>query len=224
MKSTKNSSKLFFIDENDTECPQYNYNSNHPLSYNTKKTFTTFPIKTFLEDPEIEQPFSKMSLTNTITNLNKTPRPKHLEMPSVPSKLRLKAKGFKDLKVNQQNQILIKTNTYFISCPNSEDTESETEYARRSRVKGMKKMRKRMACIKKTNIPKILSKNDFVKKVDNEEEDIYSGEEQNDFVLQSFELDSNGNYINNNEQLNCSNKKNGNNSCSILRILENNQS
>ena len=54
MKSTKNSSKLFFIDENDTECPQYNYNSNHPLSYNTKKTFTTFPIKTFLEDPEIE--------------------------------------------------------------------------------------------------------------------------------------------------------------------------
>ena len=204
MKSTKNSSKLFFIDENDTECPQYNYNSNHPLSYNTKKTFTTVPIKTFLEDPEIEQPFSKMSLTNTITNLNKTPRPKHLEMPSVPSKLRLKAKGFKDLKVNQQNQILIKTNTYFISCPNSEDTESETEYARRSRVKGMKKMRKRMACIKKTNIPKILSKNDF--------------------VLHSFELDSNGNYINNNEQMNCSNKKNGNNSCSILRILENNQS
>lgn len=219
MQSTKHSSRLFFIDEAETECPQYNINSDHPLSYNTKKTFTTFPIKSFLEDPQIEQPFRKMSLTNTISNL--TPRPKHLVMPSVPSKLRLNTKGFKDLKINQQNQILLKTNTYFISCPNSEDTESETEYTKRSRIKGMKKMRKRMACIKKTNIPKIFSKNDFGNKVDNEdeEEDIYSGEDKNDFVLQSFETDNNGNYINTDaEQVNCIT------SCSILRILENNQS
>ena len=49
------------------------------------------------------------------------PQLKPIEIHLVPSKLRLNKKGFKDLKCNKDNKILLMSNNYFISCPNSEE-------------------------------------------------------------------------------------------------------
>ena len=46
------------------------------------------------------------------------PQLKPIEIHLVPSKLRLNKKGFKDLKCNKDNKILLMSNNYFISCPN----------------------------------------------------------------------------------------------------------
>ena len=53
------------------------------------------------------------------------PKVKPIEIHLVPSKLMLNKKGFKDLKCNKDNKILLMSNNYFISCPNSEEEEEE---------------------------------------------------------------------------------------------------
>ena len=67
------------------------------------------------------------SLKELIEELVKdfVPQLKPIEVHLVPSKLRLNKKGFKDLKCNKDNKILLMSNNYFISCPNSEEEEEE---------------------------------------------------------------------------------------------------
>lgn len=234
MKGGNPYSKMFYIDETETELSSLD-EKNHPYSYTSKKCLNSIHFKTFLEEPETAKPSRKFTLEESININNLVPHPKALEIKFVPSKLRLNTKGFKDLKCNQKNKILLDTNNYYISCPNSEDTESSEDFYYFKQVSGMKKMRKKMTNIK-NNLPKVLSKNivsNSGNKMDIEddksynEEDLYSGEELNndDYVLSSFETDKNGGFVNKKSesgQDDFSNKKNRMNSCSILQILENN--
>ena len=88
--------KIYFINESETE------NSSLPNSYNGKKVSNTFPTKMFIEEsPLIQRKFSLEPFNNF------APQIKPLEIRLTPSKLRLNTKGFKDLKVNQENQILL---------------------------------------------------------------------------------------------------------------------
>lgn len=234
MKGANPYSKMFYIDETETELSSQG-EKNHPYSFTSKKSLNSIHCKTFLEESEMTKPSRKLTLETPININNLVPHPKALEIKFVPSKLRLNTKGFKDLKCNQKNKILLDTNNYYISCPNSEDTESSEEFYCFKQVSGMKKMRKKMTNIK-NNLPKILSKNivsNCGNKMDIEEdkgyndEDLYSGEELNndDYVLASFETDKCGNFVNKKSesgQDDFSNGKSRLNSCSILQILENN--
>lgn len=209
-----NKRKLFYIDETETEfSSQMSNEKNHPNSFNSKKSFNSLSLKTFQEENDFNKPVRKLTLETGINMNDLVPHPKPLEIHFVPSKLRLNTKGFKDLKCNQQNKILLETNNYYISCPNSEETDSTEEFRAIHLAKGMKKMRKKMSNIKH-HIPKVLSKNivsTSEKKLDMQgfDDDVYSEEEnEDDLVLGAFEneISTRGKRIN---------------SCSILQILEN---
>ena len=211
-----NQRKLFYIDETETEfSSQMSNEKNHPNSFNSKKSFNTLSLKTFLEESYLDKPVRKLTLETGINMNDLVPHPKPLEIHFVPSKLRLNTKGFKDLKCNQQNKILLETNNYYISCPNSEETDSADEFGGIQSAKGMKKTRKKMSNIKH-HIPKVLSKNIISiseKKLDIKEyDDELYGEEENedDLVLKAFDNDKD-----------MATREERINSCSILQILEN---
>lgn len=141
--------KMCFLDESETE------NSPLPNSYNCKKCSNSFPSKMFIEEsPLIHRKFTLEPFNNY------APQIKPLEIRYTPSKLRLNTKGFKDLKINQENQILLDSNNYYISCPENETSESDTEQYIdiREKKNPIKILRKNMTIEKKNNIPKVLSK------------------------------------------------------------------
>ena len=90
-------------------------------------------------------------------------RPKEIHL--VPSKLCLNKKGFKDLKCNKDNKILLMSNNYFISCPNSEqeeeEEESEIDFSSELKNKNedIKSIRKNLQKMKSGSLPKVLSRN-----------------------------------------------------------------
>ena len=90
-------------------------------------------------------------------------RPKEIHL--VPSKLCLNKKGFKDLKCNKDNKILLMSNNYFISCPNSEqeeeEEESEIDFSSELKNKNedIKSTRKNLQKMKCGSLPKVLSRN-----------------------------------------------------------------
>ena len=94
------------------------------------------------------------------------PHLKPIEIHLVPSKLRLNKKGFKDLKCNKDNKILLLSNNYFISCPNSEEEELESESdidfsfnKNESLNENIKDTRKNLHKMKSGSLPKVLSRN-----------------------------------------------------------------
>ena len=92
------------------------------------------------------------------------PQLKPIEIHLVPSKLRLNKKGFKDLKCNKDNKILLMSNNYFISCPNSEEEEeeeSEIDFSPQIKHKNedIKSTRKNLQKMKSGSLPKVLSRN-----------------------------------------------------------------
>ena len=92
------------------------------------------------------------------------PQLRPIEIHLVPSKLRLNKKGFKDLKCNKDNKILLMSNNYFISCPNSEEEEeeeSEIDFSpqKKSKNENIKDTRKNLHKIKSGSLPKVLSRN-----------------------------------------------------------------
>ena len=135
----------------------------------------------------------------------------------------LNTKGFKDFKINQSNQILLDSNKYYISCPESENSDSSDsdEYINLKSKNTMKDMRKNMM-IEKKNIPKVLSKEIMHKKglkINDEERsydesDLYSNEDDNydDFVLSGMNDNDHPKEV----------REKRLNSCSILQILESN--
>ena len=116
--------KMFFIDETETEESTYNFAAQLPNSYGSKKSITSFPSKIFLDDSKNNIPKRKYTLEPSLCIKDFVPHPKPLEIHFVPSKLRLNTKGFKDFKINQSNQILLDSNKYYISCPESENSDS----------------------------------------------------------------------------------------------------
>ena len=221
-KPFSNSRKNFFIDETETEESTNNGTSQFPNSYGPKKSSTSFPSKIFIDEPNQNLPKRKYTLEPSLCIKDFVPHPKPLEIHFVPSKLRLNTKGFKDFKINQSNQILLESNNYYISCPESEniDSSDSDEYINLKSKNTMKDMRKNMM-IEKKNIPKVLSKEIVNKnglKINEEEKsydesDLYSNEDNcDDFILSG---------VNDNEHPKEVREKRLN-SCSILQILESN--
>ena len=95
-----------------------------------KKSFDHFPKNMDIEDPnctfDIKRKYS-MEVGDSSSIKNFVPRLKPIEIHIIPSKLRLNRKGFKDLKRNKNNKILLSINKYYISCP--EDEESDKNFS-----------------------------------------------------------------------------------------------
>ena len=150
-------------------------------------------------------------------------KPKKIQL--VPSKLRLNKKGFKDLKRNKDNKILILSNNYFISCPNSEEEGSDIDFSfplinNKNKLTNTRKLMKKT---KKENLPRIKSKNLIKNRNKKYKKDMEIDNEMNnlDDLLEIKEND----YCNNNDELNIyeeeENKFERFNSCSILDVLKN---
>ena len=92
-----------------------------------KKSVDFFPKK--MEIEEIDEDITKRR--NTIDKCgnikNFVPKIRPIKNDIIPSKLRLNKIGFKDLKCNKNNKVLLYANKYFISCPNIRDEEDNDE-------------------------------------------------------------------------------------------------
>ena len=131
------------------------------------------------------------------------PQLRPIEIHLVPSKLRLNKKGFKDLKCNKDNKILLMSNNYFISCPNSEEEEeeeSEIDFSpkKKSNKENIKSTRKILHKMKSGTLPKVLSRN-LIEPSCN----IFKEEMKIDYESEkdSFESKEDENYINNDNLL-----------------------
>lgn len=212
-----------------------------------KKSIDFFPKKLNIEQPdENEYRQRKYTLQSNIKIKDFVPQIKPLKINIIPSKLRLNKKGFKDLKRNKNNKILLNTKKYFISCPNLEDEESDKNnsskeiynFCRKSSVdicndilyedkkENIENTRKNFQKIKK-NIPKVLSKNNTVLKHkydkdlnlgNSSESDLYDIDELNNYSFNE-NLEEEKNEKKEEQELN--NKgRNRFNSWSILDVLQ----
>ena len=154
-----------------------------------KKSIDFFPKKMNIE--KLDKPleiYRKYTLENQLIIKDFVPQLKPIEIHVVPSKFRLNKKGFKDLKCNKENKILLNSNNYYISCPNSvEDSDESLNLESSKEILPLKSenkdnshnkhpasedekildingTRKFLQKTKNKNIPKIHSKNNFVKK------------------------------------------------------------
>ena len=100
---------------------------NTPNDKIPKKSIDICPKKINIEkiDNNFEV-YRKYTMENQLIIKDFVPQLKPIKIHIVPPKLSLNKKGFKDLKRNKKNKILINSNKYFISCPNSEE-ESDDE-------------------------------------------------------------------------------------------------
>ena len=222
-----------------------NKNFKKSLGFFTKKNLYMENIDSNL-DNQIKRKYSMEE--KLVIKKNFVPQLKPIEIHLVPSKLRLNKKGFKDLKCNKDNKILLMSNNYFISCPNSEEEEEEEseidfEPETNKKDEDIKSTRKNLQKMKSGNLPKVLSRNLIEPncKIFKEEMKIDYDSDKED----SFDFKDNINYLNNdnlllydendfinykiNENEEDKNLKEGEkivrsnriNSCSILDVLKN---
>ena len=170
------------------------------------------------------------------------PQLKPIEIHLVPSKLRLNKKGFRDLKCNKDNKILLMSNNYFISCPNSEEESdnclSSKNASPLNKKENIKKTRKILQKMKSGSLLKVMSrnliesncklyKNDLNLEFDSEKDSIDLDDnlllyDDNDFInykMTSFEGENNQNE--NKKEDEHFVRNNRINSCSILDVLKN---
>ena len=106
---------------------------NTPNDKIPKKSIDIFPKKINIGkiDKNIEV-YRKYTMEKQLIIKDFVPQLKPIKIHIIPPKLCLNKKGFKDLKRNKNNKILLNSNKYFISCPNSEeegdDGNEENEY------------------------------------------------------------------------------------------------
>ena len=222
-----------------------NKNFKKSLGFFTKKNLYMENIDSNL-DNQIKRKYSMEE--KLVIKKNFVPQLKPIEIHLVPSKLRLNKKGFKDLKCNKDNKILLMSNNYFISCPNSEEEEEEEseidfEPETNKKDEDIKSTRKNLQKMKSGNLPKVLSRNLIEPncKIFKEEMKIDYDSDKED----SFDFKDDINYLNNdnlllydendfinykiNENKEDKNLKEGEkivrsnriNSCSILDVLKN---
>ena len=138
------------------------------LTSNFKKSLGFLPKKNlYMEDIDtnIYEKKRKYSMEEKLViKKDFVPQLRPIEIHLVPSKLRLNKKGFKDLKCNKDNKILLMSNNYFISCPNSEEEEeeeSELDFSpqKKSKNENIKDTRKNLHKMKSGSLPKVLSRN-----------------------------------------------------------------
>lgn len=93
-----------------------------------KKSIDFFPKKINIEEVDNSlDVYRKYTMENQLIIKDFVPQLKPIKINIVPSKLCLNKKGFKDLKRNKKNKILLDSNKYFISCPNLEDEEDDDD-------------------------------------------------------------------------------------------------
>ena len=217
------------------------------LNKGLKKSIGFFPKKIYIEKPEPDEKNinnRKYSMEEHLIIKDFVPQLKPIEIHLVPSKLRLNKKGFRDLKCNKDNKILLMSKNYFISCPNSEEEESDfyLSPARTSpidKTADIKKTRKFLQKMKSGNLPKVMSRNeiesncklykDDLKIEFDSEKDSFDLEDdnlllydENDFInynMMSFEAEKENENKKENEGEH--NRNNRINSCSILDVLKN---
>ena len=131
-----------------------------------KKSIGFFSKKIYIEKPETDENNSnkrKYSMEEQLIIKDFVPQLKPIEIHLVPSKLRLNKKGFKDLKCNKDNKILLMSNNYFISCPNSEEESdiclSPENTSPIDKNANIKEIRKDLQKMKSGSLPKVLSRN-----------------------------------------------------------------
>jgi hypothetical protein len=195
--------------------------------------------KNFLEESEEEyfiQIQRKYSIEPQLYIKDFVPHPKPLKFHLVPSRLRLNTKGFKDLKCNKDNEFLLKTKNYYISCPNSQENSDFSDCILPD--EGLKDLRKKLHNIKtKNNLPKIKSKMICKSNKKQEKEfglniemdviddnvnliDLYSGEENDYVLIENNDNDNENSYEKENDDNNKIKNKKKINSYSILQILQ----
>ena len=244
---TYESSQKYKTDYSEKKSSIDNLNKNFKksLGFFTKKNLYMENIDSNL-DNQIKRKYSMEE--KLVIKKNFVPQLKPIEIHLVPSKLRLNKKGFKDLKCNKDNKILLMSNNYFISCPNSEEEEEEEseidfEPETNKKDEDIKSTRKNLQKMKSGNLPKVLSRNLIEPncKIFKEEMKIDYDSDKED----SFDFKDDINYLNNdnlllydendfinykiNENKEDKNLKEGEkivrsnriNSCSILDVLKN---
>jgi hypothetical protein len=197
-----------------------------------KKSFDHFPKNMEIEDPNstiIKRKYT-MEVENSASIKNFVPRLKPIEIHIIPSKLRLNKKGFKDLKRNKDNKILLNINKYYISCPEDEESDkncSSKELSPFSNKKNenistekIKFTRKVLEQTKnENNMHKVNSINSFSKK-NKYESELNLGYSSGSNLYEIDELD-NDSLIENKEKIESNNiHRNRFNSWSILDILQ----
>ena len=232
-------------------CENSNSNSeNIQIKKPYKRSVDFFPKQMDLEQIQ-EEDITKRR--NTISKFGKiknfVPQLKPIKIDLVPSKLRLNRIGFKDLKCNKNNKILLYANKYFISCPNIQDEEDNEEIENlylsneintENKKEDMHQTRKNLLKVKnKNNIPKVCSvnnshhlKNKFNNDLnigcssDSDLYDIYDIDEEinnnsiNDNTEDNFKINFVSNNINNKLD-DCNKKRDRYYSWSILDVLQN---
>ena len=211
------------------------------LSKDLKKSIGFFPKKIFIEKPEPEDKKinnRKYSMEQHLIIKDFVPQLRPIEIHSVPSKLKLNEKGFKDLKCNKDNKILLKSNNYFISCPNSEEESDNCLSSPNVSPlnKTIKNTRKTLQKMKSGNLPKVMSrkliesncklyKDDLNLEFDSEKDSLDLNDnlllyDDNDFINYNMaSFDDNKNEIKKEEDHIV--RTNRINSCSILDVLKN---
>ena len=238
---------------NKADYSEKNNSSIEDLNKGLKKSIGFFPKKIYIEKPEEEEKHlnnRKYSMEEHLIIKDFVPQLRPIEIHLVPSKLRLNKKGFRDLKCNKDNKILLMSNNYFISCPNSEEESdiclSPAKTSPIDKNADIKKTRKILQKMKSGSLPKVLSRNliesncklykdDLKIEFDSEKENDYLNlDEDNLFLYDDNDfLNYNMTYFDgeNKKEKENENKKesegdhgvrnNRINSCSILDVLKN---
>ena len=197
-----------------------------------KKSFDHFPKNMEIEDPNstiIKRKYT-MEVENSASIKNFVPRLKPIEIHIIPSKLRLNKKGFKDLKRNKDNKILLNINKYYISCP--EDEESDKNFSSKELSPFSSKKNENISTEKikftrkvleqtknENNMHKVNSINSFLRK-NKYESELNLGYSSGSNLYEIDELDNDSLAENKEEVESNNNHRNRFNSWSILDILQ----
>ena len=249
-----------YLDDSETNEKSLTYKNensekNNSLIEEVNKTFKKsigfFSKKIYIEKPEPEEKkaaLRKYSMEQHLVVKDFVPQLKPIEIHLVPSKLRLNQKGFRDLKCNKDNKLLLISKKYFISCPNSEEESdfcpSPIKYSSMDKNTNIKKTRRSLKKMKSGSLPRVLSRNivesnckiykdDMKIESDSQKEDSFYLDDENlllyddnDFFNYKMNsLDKENNKENKKEKETekeeQATRNNRINSCSILDVLKN---
>ena len=237
LNKNKLNKQYFDSETNESSKKDINLSQTSSNEKQFKKSIEFFPKKMYIEElNESEEVQRKYTIENKLEIKDFVPKLKPIEIHLIPSKLRLNKKGIKDYKRNKNNKILLNSKKYFISCPNSEDEESENYSSSKEIIKELcikddlndsdiNLTRRNLQKTKNKNMPKVHSKNEVVSKgkyenelnLDNSSDsDLYDIDEIDNYSLLEYN-DKEENKKENEEKNN--NYRNRANSFSILDIL-----
>lgn len=231
---------IFDSETNESSKKDINLSQTSTNEKQFKKSIEFFPKKIYIEElNESEEVQRKYTIESLLEIKDFVPKLKPMEIHLVPSKLRLNKKGIKDYKRNN-NKILLNSKKYFISCPNSEDEDSENYSSSKEIIKefcikddlndsDINLTRKILQKTKNKNMPKVHSKNEIVSKgkyenelnLDNSSDsDLYDIDEIDNYSLLEYDdKEENKKEKIENEETSNNKYRNRANSISILELL-----